>query len=691
MKSTRTDTRTKYLASFCRGASCAILFSVLTPTLTPCFGNVTLPAIISNNMVLRKSRDVPVWGKADPGEQITVTLGDQKVSATADQSGRWKAVLNLESSGAGPFEMTVEGKNRLVVSNVAIGEVWLASGQSNMEWVLAETADAKTEIAGSKNPLIRQFVVRRASSAEPLEDVKGTWQEASPQTSAAFSAVAYYFAKHLSAETGGPIGVIASAWGGTAIEYWLSPDAVEMFPEVREQRKSLLKRVQKQTALQKNYISDIRPWVETHRRLDQPTPDPSIYAGPGVDLSGWTPVSVPGEISSGGLPKTGIVWLRREIEIPADGGPPQINLPLDGFDSVYWNGHLLRQTTFESYPGDGKFRNLRATKDIPFQQKNVLAIRLYAPAGPGRFTKVPALQDLTGKKELPDGWFAKAERAFPDLDAQTLAQAPKPADAPPPGEKIPCALFNAMIAPLVNTSIDGVIWYQGEANAGNPTLYRKTFPGLISDWRKKWNLGDLPFYFCQLAAHHPKISEPGESGWAALREAQSSVLGLPNTAQVVLIDAGEAGDPHPRDKSLVGKRLANIALAKLHARKISFSGPVLDSCRFEDGKAVLTFRHADGGLVARPLPETYIISSVYKKSAPLVRNSPGSELEGFQICGEDKKWVWADAKIEGDTVIVFSDKIGTPSAVRYAWADNPTANLFNGEGLPASPFRTDQD
>lgn len=691
MKCILIEGRRKLFAPRHRTTTCAVLFSFLLATLPTCLGNVILPAIISDNMVLRKSQSVPVWGKADPSEQVTVTLGDQKASGVADANGRWRAVLSLGNSGPGPFEMTVQGKNRLVVSNVAVGEVWVASGQSNMEWSLADTANAKEEIAGSKNPLIRQFIVQRASSAEPLDDVKGVWQEASPQTSAKFSAVAYHFAKHLSAETGGPVGVLASAWGGTHIEYWMSPESIDPFPEVSEQRKRLLERVQQQTELQKNYIADIRKWVEAHGRRDQPTPDPSTCAGPNVDMSGWTPVRVPGEISGGDLPKTGIVWLRCEVELPSDGGPQQINLPLDGFDSVYWNGHRLRQTTFESYPGDGKFRNLRATRDIPFQKKNVLAIRLYLPAGPGRFTKVPALQDLIGKKELQEGWFAKAERAFPDLDAEALAQAPKPADAPPLGEKIPCALFNAMIAPLLNASIDGVIWYQGEANTGNPTLYRKTFPSLISDWRKKWNLGDFPFYFCQLAAHRPKLAEPAESGWAALREAQSSVLGLPNTAQVVLIDAGEAGDPHPRDKKLVGERLANIALAQLHGRRISFSGPVKDSCRFEDGKAVLTFRHADGGLVARPLPETYIVSSAYKKSAPLVRNSPGSELEGFQICGDDKKWLWADATIDGDKVIVSSDKVRSPTAVRYAWADNPTANLYNGAGLPAAPFRTDQD
>lgn len=654
-----------------------------------CLADVRLPAIISNNMVLRKSQAVPVWGKADPGEQVAVSLGDQKASAVADESGRWQAVLNLENSGPGPFEMTVEGKNRLVVSNVAVGEVWVGSGQSNMEWPIEDSANAKEEIAASKNPLVRQFVVQRAHATEPLDDVKGAWQEASPATTAKFSAVGYHFAKSLSAENGAPVGVISSAWGGTRIEPWMSLDSVESIPQVSAERKAVMERIAKQTELKKIYTQEMPKWVERHGRTDEPTPDPSIYTAADIDLTGWTTIKAPGEITGEGIPHSGVVWLRREIEIPSDGGRIQVELPLDGFDTVYWNGRQLRETTFENYPGNGLFRNLRTPQDAVFQQKNVLAIRLYLPTGPGRFSKIPAVKDLVRRIELKDGWFAKAERFFSDLDAATIAQAPQPPEAPPTWDKVPAALFNGMIAPLLPASINGVIWYQGESNAANASRYKESFAKLISDWREKWKRHELPFYFCQLANYRAKPAKPAESDWAALREAQSSALALAHTGQVVLIDSGEEGDIHPRDKKTVGERLSRIALAKLHGRDIVYSGPVAESWRFEGGKAEITFRHTDGGLQARALPETHTVSSVFKKTAPLKRNSPASELEGFQIRGADTEWQWADAKIEGDKVIVWSEQVANPTAVRYGWADNPTTNLVNGSGLPASPFRTD--
>jgi sialate O-acetylesterase len=246
-----------------------------------------------------------------------------------------------------------------------------------------------------------------------------------------------------------------------------------------------------------------------------------------------------------------------------------------------------------------------------------------------------------------------------------------------------------MVAPLIPYAISGVIWYQGESNIGRAWQYRTAFPLLIKDWRRQWGQGDFPFYFCQLANFKEKQAEPGESVWAELREAQSATLALPRTGQAVLIDIGESRDIHPRNKKPAGERLAALALANNYEQAIPFSGPVYESSQFADGKAVLHFKHTDGGLVARPLPDTFDVETKIKETAPLIRNSPESELEGFAICGEDKKWGWARAMIDGDTVIVWSEKIPSPVAVRYAWADNPTGNLYNGAGLPASPFRTD--
>ncbi len=251
-------------------------------------------------------------------------------------------------------------------------------------------------------------------------------------------------------------------------------------------------------------------------------------------------------------------------------------------------------------------------------------------------------------------------------------------------------LYNGMINPILSYAISGAIWYQGESNAGRAYQYRTAFPLMITDWRKHWGQGDFPFYFVQVANYQPKASAPGESGWAELREAQNMALKLPNTGQAVIIDAGESDDIHPRNKAIVGQRLARIALARDYGEKdLVYSGPTYKSMKVDGSKVRLSFDHIGGGLVAKELPATYLKKYLTNETATLVRNTPSSELEGFAVCGDDKKWSWADAKIDGNEVVVWSDKVPNPIAVRYGWADNPTCNLYNKGGLPASPFRTD--
>ncbi len=500
----------------------------------PLSADVKLPAIISDHMVLERSAKVPLWGWADPGEDVKISLNGTSAAAKADAEGKWIAVLDLKDSPPGPFEMSVEGKNKISLADVLVGEVWIASGQSNMELRLRNTRDAEQEIASSANPFLRQFLVEKNTSATPLDELKGRWTVAGPETAGDFSAVGYYFGKSLQSEVKVPVGIVNSSWGGTPSEAWTSLEALDSDPDL----KAASERIRKQIA---------------------------------------------------------------------------------------------------EYPG-----------------------------------------------------LAKAEQEFPPVAAEKRAAAPKPPAGTPPGPQDTAGfLYNAMIHPIINYAISGAIWYQGESNAGRAIQYRKAFPLLISDWRKQWGRGDFPFYFCQLANFMPKNPEPEECGWAELREAQSLTLALPATGQAVLIDIGESGNIHPRNKKSVGERLARIALAKEHGKKIAFSGPVFDSMKIENGTATVTFRHTDGGLAASPLPEKYDVKSQTGESAPLVRNSPNSQLEGFAICGQDKKWFWADAKIEGDAVVVRSDKVPSPVAVRYAWAQNPTCNLANGAGLPASPFRTD--
>jgi len=650
--------------------------------------DITLPAIISDHMVLAKTARVPIWGRADPEEEIMVTLDGKTATARTGADGRWAVSLNLEGSAPGPFEMTVGGKNKLVLSDVVVGEVWIASGQSNMEFPLKDSVDAEKEMAVSANPLLRQFLVKKNTSSEPLDEVEGRWVVASPQTVGGFSAVGYYFAKKLQNDLKVPVGVVCAASAGTPLEAWISVKGMESVPDLKTSGERLRAALKEYPAQKKIFTERLGAWISENGREDKPAGEVASYVNGNVPAEGWVPVKIPGEVIAPGLPRAGAVWLRKEIDIPKTGANLSLSLPIDGFDSVYWNGRLLKQTTWQDFPGTGYVRRY-GPYDIPSgeirQGKNILAIRLYEPVGPAKFTGEPK----AGSDSLAGEWLARAEYEFPPLNVQKVAAAPQAPQNPPRPLDVAGYLFDAMIHPLLPYAISGVIWYQGENNIGRAWQYCAAFPLLIADWRAQWNRGDFPFYFCQLANYMPKKIAPEESLWAELREAQSMALRLPNTGQAVLVDLGESGDIHFRNKKDVGERLSLVALAKNYGKAVPYSGPVFDSIKVENGKAVLCFQHTDGGLAAGTLPGTYDVRSLAKSTAPLLRNSPGSQLEGFSICGEDGKWVWADAKIDGDRVIVWSDKVPVPFAVRYAWADNPTCNLYNGAGLPASPFRTD--
>ena len=650
----------------------------------PLRAEVRLPAIFSDHAVLQKTAHVPVWGKADPGEKVTVTLDTNTASATAGENGRWSLDLNLKDSGTGPYVMTVEGKNKLTLSDIVVGEVWLASGQSNMERLLKETTDAEAEIAQPENPMIRQFKVTHQASKDPVDDIQGQWKIASPTTRADFSAVAYYFSKKLLGELKVPVGVINSTWGGTPSEAWTSAEALDSVPDLKQARE-----MKSQFPAQRKAWADaMTAWMKETGREDRPATNEAAFAGTDVDTSSWVPLTLPGEVKAPGLPATGAVWIRQDVMIPAkSSGDPWVNFPLDGYDTVYWNGRKIAQTTVETFQGLGHARArdnsyiIRSDEILP--GTNVLAIRLFEPAGSARMPSLPQI----GNTKLGKEWLAKAEFEFPS--PATGKPAPEPPRSAGQPQHQSARLFNGMINPLVPYALRGVIWYQGESNADRAYQYRTAFPLMIGDWRKQWNREDLPFYFCQLANFGPKRTEPGDSSWAELREAQTGALSFTNTGQALLIELGESDDIHPRNKKDPGERLALIALARDYGKAIPYSGPVFDSMKIEGGKVILSFKQTAGGLVARPLPETYDVELRLGRTAPLVRNSPGSQLEGFAICGEDKNWVWADAKIEGDTVVVYSPKVPSPVAVRYAWADNPTCNLYNGAGLPAVPFRTD--
>jgi sialate O-acetylesterase len=639
-----------------------------------------LPSIFSDHMVLQSAKAVPVWGWADPGEQIVVEFAGQRKSTNANADGKWTLRLDALESSAVPREMIVQSatRNRGVrVADVIVGEVWAGGGQSNMEFDMKAITSATAEIEASANPTLRQFhVLKNPAARIPAEDVQGYWTVARPGTTEDFIAAGYYFAKILQRELKTPVGLIKVCWGGSRVEPWISPESLAGSPELSAGAKNM-------DAMSERNKSAFLEWLKQTQREDPRSADVMRFiTGPVSNENGW--VSVKDHGAAFDSLKFGAFWFRKELSLTArQTGAAQVLQfgPSAQFEQVYWNGTLIGGRSVENFTGLTSVRHYLIPPALLKEGLNQLAVRIFAPAEPPGFSWPPS---VSGTKIL-GGWMAKTEYEFPPLDP-----AEKQAVPPLTGQHVLAGrLFNGMVHPIQPYAIRGVLWYQGESNVLNASLYRTSFPLLIQDWRRHWQQGDLPFYFCQLANYLPKKDQPGESQWAELREAQAEALSLSNTGMAVLIDTGESEDIHPQTKEIAGERLARIALAKTYGRAIPHSGPTFASMKIEGSAIRLSFDSLGGGLVAHEVPASYEVMRKAGKTAPLVRNSPQSQLEGFAICGADKKWIWADAKIDGDTVLVSSALVPAPLAVRYGWSDNPTCNLYNKAGLPAPPFRTD--
>jgi sialate O-acetylesterase len=661
--------------------------------LQPCLlcANVQLPSIISDHMVLERSAAVPLWGKAGANEEVTVTLAGRTAHAKAGGDGRWLVRLDLHDCGPGPFQLLVQGKSTIRVSDVAVGTVWLASGQSNMEFPLKGSAGAEEEIARSGNPQFRQFRAEKAARPQPADDGKGKWVLAGPETAGDFTAVGYYFGKRLHEELKLPVGIVNASWGGTFSEAWTSIEAINRVESFRKAEAGRWAIAAEYPGKKKAFVSELAAWLRANQREDRPAAKAERYAGESVSTAGWTAVSLPGKIAGAGLPASGAVWIRRTVSVPAAAIVHGLDFKvllgqIAGFERVYWNGQMVHETPYQKYPGQGYACYFPVPPQLVRVGDNTIAVRIYAPSAEPNIATAPT-RFWAGPISLTGQWLAKAEYEFPPLVPQVLAAAPHAPARPP--DLMAGAIFNGVIHSILPYGIAGVVWYQGESNAGRAYEYRIAFPLLIDDWRQQWQQPQLPFYFCQLPCYGPKRPLPAESEWAELRESQSVASQLPNTGQAVLIDLGESEDQHPRNKKDVGERLARLVLAKQFGKPVIFSGPVYESFAVEGQAIRVKFSHTDGGLVAKALNATYDVVSRLGKTAPLLRNSPTSQLEGFSICGDDHRWVWAEAKIDAGSVVVWSDRIPHPVAVRYAWADNPTCNLANAAGLPAAPFRTD--
>jgi len=654
---------------------------LLAPLVAVHSAELRVSSILSDHMILQCSQAVPVWGWAEAAEQVTIEFGGQSKTATTDNDGRWMVRLDPLAPTATPRELIVRsGRSfrEIRITDVIVGEVWACGGQSNMEFDMKAVADATTEIAASSNSMLRQFhVLKNPAAVGPADDVEGFWTVARPGTTEDFIATGYYFAKEIQRELRTPVGLIKVCWGGSRVEPWISPSSLATVPELDARAKSM-------SAMSERNKQTFRQWLKRTKREDRLASDVARFTlGPVSRQDGWVPVKDSGVASDPSLPEFGAFWFRKEVVLAArQTGAAQVLQfgPSARFDQVYWNGTLIGERTVDNFTGLTSVRHYLIPPALLKEGANHLAARIFAPAEPPGFSWPPSV----GSTKILGGWMAKAEYSLPPLDAPE-----KPVPNLTAQHVLPGRLYNGMVHPILPYAVRGVLWYQGESNTGNAGLYRTSFPLLIRDWRRHWQQGDFPFYFCQLANYRAKTGTPGESAWAELREVQQQTLSLPNTGMAVLIDTGESEDIHPQSKQIAGERLAKIALARTYGRSLPYSGPVYRSMRIEDDKIRLAFDHIEGGLVAKVLPATYDVMRTASRTAPLVRNSPSSEVEGFAICGPDRKWVWADAMIEGDTVVVWSDSVPAPVAVRYAWADNPTGNLYNQAGLPASPFRTE--
>ena len=672
---------------FARFSSLAVLFGGAT---TVAFSDVTLPPVFSDHMVLQRSASTPVWGRAASGEHVKVTLAEALGEATADADGKWRLQLDLTKLAAGPHRMDVRGNNTRSISDVLVGEVWLAGGQSNMQRSLGDFK-LTDEIAASTDDQLRFFQVSYKAVETPQRDVYGRWVIASPKTSPAFSATAWFFARKLRRELGTPVAIVSSSVGGTPIEAWTRLEALESIPALGELGRADLAQSRDFPSKQAAWRADMAAWATRNGREDRPTSDAQLRefaAGPPESGSEWRSVRLPGA-----LPGSGIQWVRREVNVAGADVGRELVLDINeivGIETIYWDGHAVGARTLDNYPGEGAGREgVRRQYKIPAAQvtagSHTVAIRIYAPWGDaalngGYFS--------AGSQYMGGEWKLKTEVSFPALSSEAQTARPAALQAPLRPGNLPASLYNGMIAGLAPYGLRGVIWYQGEHNTSRPELYRVNFPLLITDWRSLWNAPELPFYWCQLPNYGSTTSKPDAvNGWVGLRDAQSQALSLPHTGQAVIIDVGEASDIHPVNKRDPGERLAAIALVKDYGRDGEYSGPVCTGKSLDGNSIRIRFSNTTGGLEARPVPAEYLDASRPKRvTKPLVRNSPDSQLEGFAVRSPDGQWFWAEAHIEGEAVIVSCPQVKAPAAVRYAWSGNPNGNLYNGAGFPAGPF-----
>ncbi|MCV9387005.1 sialate O-acetylesterase [Reichenbachiella ulvae] len=622
-----------------------LLLILLTSTLQA--ADLRLPRLFADHMVFQRNQPTKIWGWAAPGQKITITFDGQKTKVKADAEGNFEAFLEGKTAG-GPYEMTIKGDTTYQFSDILIGDVWIAGGQSNMEWKLSWNVNNwKEEVKDAEYPNVRFFQVPNVFAATPQKDIEeGEWLIANEANVANFSAVAWFFAKRNHLEKDIPVGIIESHWGGTPAEAWASAETLAKTPGYEEAAKKILNPEVPWDEFEKeNEAKDARKWELMRDSVGAVTSGAQALD---FDDSKWEELDLPCNCKM-----TDLAWLRREVQLSPD-SVEKVQLYISNVVQeafVFFNGELLWMK---------KWNDAIQPLDIPTELiregKNVITYRVANSWDNNVYFGRPGEMwlDVDGEKlSLEGDW-----RYSNDIE-----------DKIPMAVKmfqLPTFLYNAKIAPIGGYTARGAIWYQGESNADKPQYYHELFSNVIKDWRELWG-EDFAFLYVQLANFMERKDQPTDSDWARLREAQTATLDQPKTGMAITIDIGDANDIHPRNKQDVGKRLWLVAEKVSYGKDIVYSGPTLAGHQFANGRAYLTFENVGGGL-----------------------KSSTDKIKGFAIAGEDKKFYWAkEVWIDGTGVVLESPEVPNPVAVRYAWGDNPEATLYNEEGLPAVPFRTD--
>ena len=602
----------------------------------PVMAKVRLPKLVSDKMVLQRDTDLKIWGWADAGEKVTVRLQGNYYETEADKNGNWEVTLPPQQAG-GPYLLEV---NEIVIRDVLVGDVWLCSGQSNQETPIHRLTEMFPEINVSNNHMIRHYKVPTQDIKETLaEEIAGNavWHSGVASEVMNWTALAYFYAQEAYAKTKVPQGMLVSSLGGSAIESWVSQEHLKEFPRLVLDKEAL------ELMNQASKDQGEGKWNQLN-----------------WDDSDWETMQMPGTWRENGVNVRGTVWLRKDFEIPEAMEGRHARLAMGTLvhnDAVFVNGVYVGSTGYEYPP-----RRYQIPAGVLRKGKNTIAVRLNAPAGNGEFIKDKPYKIIGDAAEidLTGTWKYKV-----GLD---LAEVSKYAERLKNRQSVGSGLYNGMIYPIRHYRVKGAIWYQGESNAGRSHEYGALMSALITNWRELWQKPELPFLLVQLPNFMEKHEKPTDSGWARIREAQLNTFKTtPNTALAVTYDVGEWNDIHPLNKKAVAQRLFLGARKVVYGEKVTHSGPVYKDMKIEGDKIVISFTETGRGLMAK-----------------------GGTLKHFAIAGEDKQFVWAEAVIRGNKVVVSSKSVKNPVAVRYAWSDNPDeANLCNKEGLLASPFRTD--